>query len=145
MVYQFFDKNASGRGIKNENISNEELAEELQKPIIWKFKKIKVRSSFIDNICGADLAEMQLISKFHKGIRFLLCVIDIFNKYTWVICFKVKKGTKITNAFQKILDKSNRKSKKIWVDKGNRSMKLFTQNTNIEKYSTHNEGIFVIS
>ena len=81
---------------------------------------------------------MQLISKFHKGI-------DIFSKYTWVVCFKVKKGTTITNAFQKILDKSNRKSKKMWVDKGNRSMKSFTQNTNIEKYSTHNEGIFVIS
>ena len=70
---------------------------------------------------------MQLISKFNKGIRFLLCVIDIFSKYTWVVPLKDKKGITITNAFQKILDESNGKVKKIWVDKGskfyNRSMK----------------------
>ena len=61
---------------------------------------------------------MQLISKFNKGIRFLLCIIDIFSKYTWVIPLKDKKGITITNAFQKILYKSNRKPNKIWVDKG---------------------------
>ena len=67
----------AGSGIKNENISNKELAEELHKPIIRKFKKRKVHSHFIDNIWGADLADMQLITKFNKGFRFLLCVIDI--------------------------------------------------------------------
>ena len=67
----------AGSGIKNENISNKELAEELHKPIIRKFKKRKVHSRFIDNIWGADLADMQLITKFNKGFRFLLCVIDI--------------------------------------------------------------------
>ena len=61
---------------------------------------------------------MQLISKFDKGIRLLLCVIDIFSKYAWVIPSKSEKGFKITNAFQKILDESNRKPNKIWVDKG---------------------------
>ena len=85
MVYQFVDRKTSGSGIKNENISNKELAEELHKPIIRKFKKRKVHSPFIDNIWGADLAHMQLISKFSKGFRFLLYVIDIFSKYAWVI------------------------------------------------------------
>ena len=67
---------------------------------------------------GADLADMQLISKFNKGFRFLLCIIDIFCKYAWVIPLKDKKGVSIVNAFQKILDKSAHKQNKIWVDKG---------------------------
>ena len=134
MVYNFYDKKSSGGAatlarsetlatrnnslIKNEIISNKELAEELHKPIIRKFNKRKVHSIFIDNIWGADLADMQLISKFDKGFRFLLCVIDIYGKYAWVIPLKDKKGITITNAFQKILDESNRKANKIWVDKG---------------------------
>ena len=68
---------------------NIELAEELHKPIIWKFNERKVYSGFRDNIWGANLADMQLISKFNKGFRFLLCVIDIFSKYAWVISKKV--------------------------------------------------------
>ena len=59
---------------------------------------------------------MQLISKFNQGFRFLLCLIDIFSKYAWVVPLK-KKGVIILNAFQKILDKSARKPNKIWVDK----------------------------
>ena len=66
---------------------------------------------------GADLADMQMINKFNKGFRFLLCVIDIYRKYTWVIPLKYKKGITITNAFQKVLNESNCKSNKIWVDK----------------------------
>ena len=84
MVYKFFDKKTSGSGIKNENISNKQLAEELHKPIIRKFKKRKV-----------------------------LCVIDVYSKYAWVIPSKDKKRVTITNAFQKILDKSKRKPNKI--------------------------------
>ena len=111
MVYKFFDKksasladkSASGGTIKNENISNEELSEELQKLIIRKFKKRKVHSTFIDHICVADLADIQLISKFNKGFRFSLCVIDIYGKYAWIIPLK-DKGITITNPFQKILD-----------------------------------------
>ena len=61
---------------------------------------------------------MQLISKFNKGFIFLLCVIDIYRKYAWVIPLKDKKVITITNAFQKILDKSKRKPNKIWIDKG---------------------------
>ena len=71
MINNFFDNKTSGSGIKNENISNKDLAEELLKSIIRKFKKRKVHSPFIDNIWGADLVDMQLISKFNKGICFL--------------------------------------------------------------------------
>ena len=85
-------------GIKNENISNKELAEELYKPIIRKSKKREVHSSFIDNIWSADITDMQLISKFNKVFRFLLCLIYIFRKYTWFIPLKDKKGITITNA-----------------------------------------------
>ena len=75
-------------------------------------------SLFIDNIWGADLADIQLLSKFNKGFRFLLCIIDIYSKYAWVIPLKDKKGVSIVNAFQKILKKSDRKPNKIRVDKG---------------------------
>ena len=85
------------------------------KPIIRNFNKRKVHSPFIDNIWGSDLADMQLINKVRliKGIRFLLCVIDIDSKYAWVIPLKEKIGIAITNAFQKILHKSNGKPNKI--------------------------------
>ena len=84
MVYKFFDKETSGGTVKRENISNKELSEELHKSIFRKFSKRKVQSPFIDNIWGADHADMQLISKV-KGFRFLLFVNDIFSKYAWVI------------------------------------------------------------
>ena len=87
--------------IKNDNISSKELAGELHKPIIKKLKKAEVHSPFVDNIWDADLTDMRLISKFNKGIRFLLCVNDIFSKLTWVIPWKDKNGITITNAFQK--------------------------------------------
>ena len=71
----FLIKKPSGSGIKNENMSHQQLT------VIRKFNKKKVQSPFIDNIWGADLAYMQLISKFNKGFRFLLCVIEICSKY----------------------------------------------------------------
>ena len=149
MVYKFFDKRASGSGIKNEIISNKELVEELHKSIIRKFNKRKVHSPFIDNVWGADLPDMQLISKFNKGIRFLFCVIDIYSKYAWAIPLKNKKGITITNAFQKKLKESNCKPNKIWVDKDsefyNRSMKSRLEKNSIKMYSTHNEGKSVVA
>ena len=108
MVQKFFDKKYTGSGIANNEIKqNLQLAKELHKPIIRKFKKRKVYSGFRDNIWGADLADMQLISKFNKGFRFLLCAIDIFSKYAWVIPSKDKKGVIIANAFQEIMKESN--------------------------------------
>ena len=70
MVYKFFDKKLSSGGFKNKNMSNQQLSKELHKPIARKFVKRKVWSSFIDNILGTDLVDMQLISKFNKGLRF---------------------------------------------------------------------------
>ena len=73
------------------DLATRQLAEELYKPIIRKFNKRKLQSPFINNICGVDLADMQLISKFNNGFRFLLCVIDIYSKYAWAIPLKDKK------------------------------------------------------
>ena len=99
----FWIRKTSGGAIENENVLNKELAEELHKLIIKKFNKRKVRSSFIDNIWVVDLVDMQLISKFNKGIRFLFCVIVIFSKYVWVIPLEDKKGVTITNDLKKKL------------------------------------------
>ena len=118
MLYKFCDNTTSGSGIKNENISDKELGEELHKPIIRTFNKRKVHSTFVDNIWDANLADMQLMSKFNKGFRFLFYVIDIYSKYAWVIPLRDKQEIKITNVFQKTLDESNRKPNKILVDKG---------------------------
>ena len=115
MFYKFFDKNSSGSGIGNE--PNYQLANELHKPIIRKFKNRKVYSSFRDNIWGVDLADMQSLSKYNKMKKYLLCAIDLFTKYTRVVPLKDKKETNIVNAFQKII-LGERKPNKIWVDQG---------------------------
>ena len=92
---------------------------------------------------------MQLISKFNKEFRLLLCVIDIFSKYAWVVPLKDKKCVSIVHSLQKILDKSGRKPKKIWVDKGskfyNNSFKKWLKDNDIEMYSIHNGGKSVVA
>ena len=92
---------------------------------------------------------MQLISKFNKGFRFLLCVINIFSKYAWVVSLKDKKGVSIVYVFQKILDDSDRKPNKIWVDKGNEfsnnSFKKWLKDNDVEMYSIPNEGKSVVA
>ena len=106
-------------------------------------------SSFKDNIWGVDLADMQLISKHNKGIKYLLCVIDLFSKYAWVVPLKDKKGITITNAFQKNLKQSNRKPNKMWVDQGskfhNNVFKKWLKENDIEMYLKHNEGKSVVA
>ena len=107
MVYNFFDKKSpslpdksvSGDGVNIPLELNEQLAEELHKPIIRNLKKRQVYSGFRDNIWGADFADMQLISKFNKRFRFLLCVIDNFSKYVWFASLKDEKGASIADAF----------------------------------------------
>ena len=74
----FFDKKSSGIGVANE--PNYQLASELHKQIIRKSKRRKVHSSFRDNIWGVNLADMQSLSKYNKGIKYLLCPIDLFSK-----------------------------------------------------------------
>ena len=111
--------------------------------------KKKVHAAFKDNIWGVDLADMQLLSRHNKGITFLLCVIDLFSKYAWVVPLKDKKGISVVTAFQSILKQSNRKPNKIWVDKGsefyNASFKKWLQDNDIVMYSTHSEGKFVVA
>ena len=152
MLYKFFDKKSaslnkfSGSGIANE--PNYQLANEVHKPVIRKFKKRKVYSTFRDNIWVVDLADMQSLSKFNKGNKYLLCAIDLFSKYVWVVPIKDKKGTSIVNAFQKIISEG-RKPNKIWVDQGsefyNNSFKDFLKINNTEMYSTYNEGKSVVA
>ena len=86
MVYKLFDKKSRGSGIINE--PNYQLANEFHKPIIRRFKKRKVYSSYRDNIWGVDLVDMQSLSKYNKKIKYLLCAIDLFSKYAWVISIK---------------------------------------------------------
>ena len=87
---------------------------------------------------------MQLISNYNKGIKYLLFVTDLFNKYAWVVPLKDKKGLRIINAFQKIFNSSKRKLNKIWVDQGsefyNNLFKKWLKDNDIEMYSTYNEG-----
>ena len=144
MVYKFFDKKSSGSGITNE--TNYQPANELHKPIFRKFKKRKVFSSFRDNIC-VDLADMKSLSKYNKGIRYLLCAIDLFSKYAWVVPLKDKKGTSIVIVFQKITSEG-RKPNKIWVYRGsefyNNFFKELLKTSNIEMYSTYNENLLLL-
>ena len=112
-----FDKKSAGND-GNTHGNNQKLEQELHKATFKKLLKKTVYSRFKDNIWLRDLADMQLISKFNKGLRFLLYVIDVFSKYAWVVLLKDKKGANIANAFQKVLDKSKGKPNKVWVDRG---------------------------
>ena len=125
MVYKFFDKKSIGSGAAEpsslERIVKDSsliLADELHKPVIKKFNKRKAYSQFKGNIWGVDLADLQSLSRKNKGIKYLLCAIDLFSKYAFVVPLKDKKGISIVNAFNKIIKQSNKKPNKIWVDQG---------------------------
>ena len=141
MVYKFFDKTSSGSGVDAE--PNDQLASELHKQIIKKFKRRKVHSSFRDNIWGVDVDDIQSLSKYNKGINYLLCAIYLLSKYAWVVPLKDIKRGSIVNSFQKIISEG-KKPNKIWVDRGsgfyNKRFKSFLRINNIEMYSTYNEG-----
>ena len=99
LVYKFFDKTTSGVTIKKEIMQNQQLVEELHKPIIGAFEKRKAHSSFINNIWSANRADMQLKSNFNKG--FLLCVIDIYSKYASVVHLKYIKVLQLLMLYTK--------------------------------------------
>ena len=147
MVYKFFDKKSMGSGTAKPSSSI--LADELHKPIIRKFNKRKVYSQFKDNIWGVDLGDMQSLSKKNKGIKYLLCAIDLYSKYAFVIPLKDKKGISILNAFDKITKQYNRKPNKIWVDQGgefyNNIFKKWLSDNDIIMYSTYKEGKSVVT
>ena len=158
MVYKLFDKKSVGSGVKKLKDTAKPsflernyliLADELHKPVIKKFNKRKVYSQFKDNIWGVDLADMQSLSRKNKGIKYLLCVIDLYSKYAFVIPLKDKKGISIVNAFDKIIKQSNRKPNKIWVDQGsefyNNNFKKWLSDNNIIMYSAYNEGKSVVA
>ena len=114
------------------------MANELHKPISRNFKKRRVIVNHIDEIWAADLVEMGKFSKWNKGIKFLLTVIDVFSKYGWIITLKTKKGEEVTLAFTKIF-KEGRIPKFLWTDKGsefyNIHMKKLLDKHNIKLYS----------
>ena len=118
MVYKFFEKKLMVSDIARDTTkpsslerSSSILADELHKPVIKKFEKRKVYSQFKDNIWGVDLADMHSLSRKNKGIKYLLCAIDFYSKYAFVIPLKDKKGISIVNAFNKIIKQHNRKPK----------------------------------
>ena len=134
MFYNFFDRKSSGSGIDVE--PNYWLVNELCRQIIRKSKIRKFYSSFRDGIWGVDLADMQSLSKYNKGIKYLICAVDLFSKYA------------IANAFENIISKG-RKPNKIWFDQGaefyNNLFKRFSKINNTEIYSTYNEGKYVVA
>ena len=136
-----------GSGIKKD--SSLILADEVHKPVIKKFNKRKVYSQFKDNIWGVDLADMQSLSKKNNGIKYLLCAIDLYSKYAFVVPLKDKKGISVTNGFKKIIKQSGRKPNKKWVDQGsefyNHVFKTWLSRNNIIMYSTYNEGTSVVA
>ena len=124
--------------------------------LLKKIKKRRVYSAFKNNVWETDLAGKQLIRKFNKCLCLLtLCVIDIFNKYGWVVPLNDKKVRTIINTFQKILDNSTklhslRKPNKIWVAKGSEFynsffLKKWYKDNDTEMYSTYNEGKSVVA
>ena len=167
MVYKFFDKKSTaepsslertGSGFKKlKNTTGPSalarnssiLADERYKPIIRKFNKRQVYSQFKYNIWGVDLADMQSLSRKNKGIKYLLCAIDLYGKYAFVISLKDKKGISIVNAFNKIIKHSNIKPNKIWVDQGgefyNNVFEKWLSNNDTIMYSTYNEGKSVVA
>ena len=122
---------------------SQQLAEELHKPITRNFRKRRVISHGIDKIWAADLVEMQKYSKWNKGLKYLLMVIDIFSKYGWILALKDKKTESVSLAFDLIFKKSKRKPEKLWTDKGSefisKHFKDFLKKNNIMLYHTQNE------
>ena len=112
------------------------------------FKKEKLIHHLETIFRGVDSADMQSLSKYNKGNKYLLCAIDFFSKHVWVIPIKNKKGTSIVNAFKKVISEG-RKPNKIWVDQGsefyNTSFKYFFKINNIEMYPTYNKGKSVVA
>ena len=131
MVYKFFDKKSSGSVVaaslasKSSTKPNYQLANDLHRQIIRNFKRQKVYSSFRDNIWGVDLADIQSVSKCNKGIKYLLCAIDLFSKYVWVVPLKDKRGIRIVNSFQKIFQKDANQIKNGFIKKVSFKINLF--------------------
>ena len=108
-VYKFFEEKSSVSGVEAE--PNYQLANTLYKHIIKKFRRRKIYSCFRNNIWDIDLADMQSLRKYNKGIKYLLWAIDLFSIYAWVVPLKEKRGINIVNTFQKIISKGRKPNK----------------------------------
>ena len=122
---------------------SQQLAEELHKPITRNFRKRRVISKGIDKIWAADLIEMQKYSKWNKGVKYLLMVIDVFSKYGWIVPLKDEKTESVSTAFDEIFKTSKRKPTMLWTDKGSefisKHFKEFLKKNKIKLYHTENE------
>ena len=93
----------------------------------------------IDKTWAADLVEMQEFSKFNRGVRYLLTVIDVFSKYGWMLPLNDKTGKSDADAFKEIFKKSKQKPEKLWTDKGRDFYNKHVKELGVELYSTENE------
>ena len=122
---------------------SQQLADELHKPITRNFSKRSVISKGVDEIWAADLVGMQMLSKWNKGIKYLLMVIDVFSKYGWIKPPKDKKTETVSKAFDEMFKSSKRLPKMLWTDKGSefisKHFKEFLKTKGIKLYHTENE------
>ena len=138
-------KQKLGLGVKKKNAENldtwEGLANELHKPIKRHFTKRRVIAHKVDDIWYSDLVDMQKLSKWNRGYKYLLMVLDLFSKYGWIVPLKTKTGLEVSKAFESILEKN--KPKMLWVDKGkeyyNKNVLDLLAKDKITIYSTENE------
>ena len=111
MLYKFFGKKTElGLSV------NEELAEELHKQVIKELKRRKVYAKFKHNILAADLNKMESLSSFNHNVTYLVCIMDVFTKYTWIKPLKDKKGKTVLHGFTEIVNETKNKPNKLWVD-----------------------------
>ena len=138
-------KQKLGLGVKKKNAKNldtwEALANELHKPIKRNFTKRRVIAHNVDDIWCSDLVDMQKLSKWNRGYKYLLMVLDLFSKYGWIVPLKTKTGLEVAKAFESLLVKN--KPKMLWVDKGkeyyNKNVLDLLAKDKIKVYSTENE------
>ena len=102
MVYKLFDKKKGSGG----NLHQPHFRSRISPTSDKKFKKRKASARFKDNIWGADLAEMDSLSSFNGGVRYLLCVIYVFTKYAWIKPLKGKKDKTVRHGFNEIVNES---------------------------------------
>ena len=119
MIYKFFDKKTGSEMIvtsKKRSNLNKVLGQELRKPVIKKFKRRRLHARFKGDILGADLAEIESLSSENRSVKYFLRVIDVFTEYAWVKPLNDKKSKTILDGFIEIVNESNCKPNKLWVN-----------------------------
>ena len=152
MVSKFFNKKTGSWAIATRKVKvsvKEQFAEELHTHVTKKFKGKKIYVKFKGNIWTAHLTEMDSLSSKNKNVIYLLCVTDVFTKNSWVKHLKDKKGKIVLNVSFEVVEESNRKTNKLWVDQGrefyNKLMQEQLDKNDIWMYSSHDERKWVIA